>query len=208
MSDQAANGSLAAANRTWRVRLAVAMPCVAVAFGWQIACAEPISLPSDRQEAFRQAFYQAYSDEMARGGYYDALKQGDKETPQLRIMDCLHDRCLIDMVLDPGFNSALYLVKLDSEGSFYDMDPVEIYGRAAESAAFVTEGSDAQVYVTSVTHMGTRAAQLFAYDGFELGSQLALRTVAGEQVEDAEGDLSALDQAAAHAETLTEPVAF
>ncbi|AVJ15747.1 hypothetical protein CLM71_00540 [Serratia sp. MYb239] len=171
-----------------------------------LANAAPITLTPDRQDAFRSAFYQAYSDSMEKGGWTNVIKEGRK--PKLHIVDCANDLCVVNLIVDAGFDEQPYLVRIGANKTFSGMTAVRYYGRALGKAAFVTVNNRPAIYVTSKTHMGTQAEQLFAVDGEKVGKMLALRTFSGEKTENEQGDRHALQRAATLSRQTVPPVVF
>lgn len=124
--------------------------------------ADPLHIPADMQEEFRQAVCSYYHQEIAEGGYYDDVNEKGIR-PKLRILDCLDDRCLLDIETDPNWWSSLYFVTI-RENHLVDMKPANIaIGTVIDRACFVQLKAPIEttaIYVISDTHQGTRYEQL------------------------------------------------
>ncbi|WP_211475002.1 hypothetical protein [Collimonas humicola] len=162
---------------------------VVLAFLSSLVLAAPIALPLNAQTSFRQAVYNNYSKEMERGGYSDVIKDGIK--PKLRILDCLGERCLLEVVTSPdapGFDSQLFLISIRDNALVGKMMGIPTYGRATVKAAFLTLDAGKTpnaIYVMSRTHMGTIAEQLF--DVINPNNQVAMQTFYNKKLQDKEG---------------------
>lgn len=130
------------------------------------AAATSVTLPPNTQIAFRQAVYHHYQREMATKGDYDAIKATGIQ-PKIRILDCLGENCLLDLVIDQKGWSLLYLATIRDNSLIGILKPIETYGVNIRKACFVklkNYKDPAVLYVLSDPHRGVMAEQLFKSD--------------------------------------------
>ncbi|GAA3267893.1 hypothetical protein [Sphingomonas yabuuchiae] len=144
---------------------------------------------------------------MEQGGYYDAIKARRGTPLPLRIFDCRGRLCLVAMTIAPKFDDALFLVTVNEDNRVSRMTPVTPYGAAIDKAAFIGSPPRTGIVITSRTHMGTPARQLFELCGDTVGRQVAMITGAGK-AEAVEGDAAALTRATRELRTLRRPIGF